>query len=368
VIAATCPADVVEPDGDWGVRPVSAPSQQAALEAYLFPPDLDWHAPDRAGVRTDGVVIIQHGQLIYEHYGDGYTARDPHLAWSVSKTFSATLLGIAAQQGRVRLEDSVCTLLPKTPTASCAIRVVDVLSFASGLDRKETYENDPPTKSSVVAMLYGEGAQDMAAFTLGHPLRDPPGTSFQYSSGDANVVAALAGEALAPAYGDRFPWSVLFDPLGMQGVRFERDGVGHYVGASYLYASPRDMARLGLLWLHDGCWHGQRMLPPGFVADSTQVSEAFRRKTVEWKLGDEVQGRQVWLNQQVAEQGATALPWPDVPDDAYAAEGHWGQYIAVIPSLDLVVVRTGDDRLDGLSMNTFLSLAMAYAQAAEPTP
>lgn len=359
-----CPVDAASPGADWPVAaqapPAAAPPSQALaeLERYLFPADLDWADKDKRGVRTDGVVIVHRGQIVYERYAHGYDATRPHLAWSVSKTFTSSLVGIAVQQGRLSLDASVCTVLADVPQHACVITVADLLAFSSGLDWKETYEHDPPTSSSVLAMLYGEGQSDMARFVLGHPLRDRPGESFQYSSGDSNVLSAIAGAALAPAHGERFPWTALFEPLQMQGVTFERDGAGTYVGSSYLYATPRDMARLGQLWLDDGCWGGQRLLPPGWVAWSTQVTPGMKAKPLEWTVGDAVQGRQVWLNQPLPEQGAPDLPWPAAPPDTFAAMGHWKQSITVIPSRDLVIVRTGDDRDGAWSHNVFLDRAL----------
>jgi hypothetical protein len=97
------------------------------------------------------------------------------------------------------------------------------------------------------------------------------------------------------------------------------------------------------------------------VADSTAVSAAYRSGTLD-AGPDDVQGRQWWLNRAVPEAGRPALPWPDVPADAYAARGHWGQSITVIPSLELVVVRTADDRDGSFDFNRFLSLALALVR------
>lgn len=366
---SACPADpestgAASPGADWPAAASAPPAEAvAALEAWLFPPDLDWDDPKKSGIRTDGVVIIHKGALLYERYAHGYDAASPHLTWSVSKTFTSTLAGIAVQQGRLDVGASVCTLLANAPQHACLITVADLLAFSSGLDWKETYENDPPTASSVLAMLYGQGQGDMARFVLGHPLRDRPGETFMYSSGDSNVVSAIVGAALAPVHGERFPWTVLFDPLGMKNVTFERDGAGTYVGSSFLYATPRDMARLGQLWLDDGCWAGTRLLPPGWVAWSTEVTPGVRAKPLDFVVGDTIQGRHVWLNEALPEHGSPERPWPSAPADTFAALGHWKQTIFVIPSLDLVLVRTGDDRDGTWSHDRFLALGTALVGA-----
>ncbi len=343
-----CP-DALWPDPGWSVRSLEvrsqSPSQIAALERHLFPEDLDRADEERAGVRTDGVVIIHRGHLIYERYAAPYTDETPHLAWSATKTFTNALIGIAVAEERLSLSDSICDHLRPgwtVPDASCAITVQHLLEMASGLQWRETYEGQSPTASSVLAMLYGEGHADMASFVAQQPLAREPGAAWQYSSGDTNVLSAIAGAVLGPAHGDRFPFEVLLDPLGMTRVTWERDTRGTYVGSSYLWATPRDLARLGLLLLQDGCWEGERLLPEGWVADSTTLADPIRRGAID--LGDKPQGRQIWLNQALPEQGLAEPPWPDVPTTAFAALGHWGQSITVIPDASLVVVRTADDR------------------------
>jgi CubicO group peptidase (beta-lactamase class C family) len=361
VVAAECAASgALSPDG---VDELSRTPGAAALDSYLFPAELDREDPERIGIRTDGVVIVHHGRVVYERYGGEWTADRPHLAWSASKSFTNALTGIAVGRGRLVLDASICDYRPATRPESCAVRVQDVLEFASGFDWHETYEGQSPTSSSVLAMLYGEGERDMYAFVTGHALRDPPGTSWMYSSGDTNVLSGVVRAALEPQYGEHYPWKLLFEPLDMRSARWERDGAGTYVGSSYVYATPRDLAKFGLLYLQDGCYAGQRLLPEGWVASSTQVSAPMRGKTLDRDAGD-VQGRQFWLNQPVPEVGQTELPWPGVPEDAYAARGHWKQSITMIPSRDLVVVRVADDRDGSFDHAAFLALAVALTDGA----
>ncbi len=364
VLAPGCRAEAVFPGGGWPDNRTAVAQQRAeaiaALEAYTFPAALDWMEPERSGVRTDGLVVIHQGQLIYERYAHGYDVDRPHLAWSVSKTFNAALAGIAVREGRMDPLASVCTYLPKLPGTSCDIRVVDLLEFSSGLDWHETYEGSSPTASSVLAMLYGEGQTDMAAFVSQHTFRDKPGTTYQYSSGDSNLLAAVVRRVMEPQDGPRYPWTRLFEPLGMTSVTWERDLAGTPVGSSYLYAPPRDLARFGWLLRENGCWNGQMLLPNRWVQDMSRVSPGFKGKPIGAEA-DDVQGRQLWLNQPVPEQGRTGLPWPSAPTDTIAARGHWGQSIVAIPSLDMVVVRTADDRDGSFSLDHFLALAIAVA-------
>lgn len=362
--AADCPPRAA-PTPEWPDRStevaVARPAQVAALDAFLFPPGLDREDPDRAGIRTDGVVIVHQGAVVYERYGGGYGPTTPHLAWSVNKSLVNNWIGVAVQEGRLSLEDSICQHLGDLPPAACAVRVKDLLEFSSGFDWRETYEGESPTTSSVLAMLYGEGRGGMTAFVTAHPPRSAPGTTWMYSSGDTQVLAAVARRVLEPAHGEHFPWTALFDRLGVSSATWERDPRGDYIGSSYLYATPRDYARMGLLWLDDGCWAGERVLPEGWMAASTAVNGPIRRASVGRADGD-IQGWHYWLNRRIPEVGQASLPWPDAPEGTYAAMGHWKQSITVVPSADLVVVRTGDDRDGTYPHNETLRLALALVE------
>lgn len=318
------------------------PQAIAQLEQWAFATPTPDAEENRQGVRTEGLLVIQGGAVLYERYARGYTADSPHLIWSGTKTFTNALTAIAVRDGLLSLDDSICTHIDVSNPDNCVVTVGDLLAFGSGFSWRETYENDPPTTSSVVSMLYGDGTADMAAFVSGAARSAAPGSQWQYSSGDTTLLAAVVGAALAPTYGRDFAWSSLFEPLGMDNVTWERDGAGTLIGSSYLYAPPRDLARFGQLWLQDGCWDGQRILPTGWVSASTSVSAPIQRTALD-RGPSGTQGWQVWLNQPVYALGDREPPW-DAPVDAYAAMGHWKQRIIVVPSHDLVIVRTGDDR------------------------
>jgi CubicO group peptidase (beta-lactamase class C family) len=322
-----------------------------ALETYAFP----LRAPGRKGVRTDGVLIIRAGTIVYERYEDGFGPASPHAAWSCAKSLTGALVGVALARGALALDDSICRHLPAA-TTHCDITVRHLDQLASGLDWNESYEGLNLQGSSVLAMLYGVGRSDMAAFVLSHASAAPPGTRWNYSSGDSVLLSAVLRGALEPQLGPDWPSPALFEPLGMRSAVLERDQAGTPVGSSFLYATPRDLGRLGLLYLADGCWRGRRLLPEGFVAISTTPSTPNRAPEAR-RLPGEIFGLGWWLNRPAAGQPA---PWPGVPEEAFAARGHWGQLIAVVPSLGLVVVRTGDDReAAAFDPGRFLQLAIA---------
>ncbi len=357
-----CPARDVWPAPDWPSRADDVRKERAAeiaaLEKYAF--TLEGKDADRKGVRTDALLIVQGGAVVYERYARGFTALKRHLAWSASKSLTHALTGVAVRDGLLSTSDSICKSLKDLPATSCAITVDDLLEMASGLDWKEVYENQSNQESSVLAMLYGQGYGDMGGFNARHALREPPGTSWMYSSGDTNTLADVLGAVMLKKFGPLYPWPALFDRIGARRVAFERDGSGAFVGASYWYASARDAARLGYLYLNDGCWKGARLLPAGWVKDATTVSPAFKNKRIDADP-DDVYGKLWWLNKAVPEAGIKQ-PYPDVPDDFFAAQGHWGQSINVIPSLDLVIVRFADDRDHSLDKNELLKLAIAVGR------
>lgn len=364
--SAACPTDVPWPEPDWGEAPLAGGPAARALDAYLF--TLVGADADRKGIRTDGVVVVHRGRIIHERYARGYARHNRHLAWSVTKSVTGALVGAAVLRGDLALSDSICDYYPSDDDALCAMTVDHLLSWGSGLDWNEGYESEEYYLSSVIAMLYGVGSADMAAFVAGQGLVEPPGTLYRYSTGDSVLLAAVLAGAVDPALADSFPWDFVFDPIGMQSAMFERDRAGTFVGGSYFYATPRDMARFGYLFLRDGCWRGERVLPEGWVAETTSPNPTFLAgRSHEWARDHEaVPGRHWWLNVPVPEL-AHESRWPSAPPDTFAALGHWGQSIFVIPSADLVLVRTADDRESGaLDRARYLELALALA--AEDLP
>jgi len=357
-----CPAGGSWPDTDWPsaaqVVRSARPAEAAALDAYAFTPaGLE---ASRRGIRTDGLLVVQRGVVTYERYGRGFGPATPHLAWSVAKSVTGALAAVAVGAGALSTDDSICKHLPAAPRWTCDISVRDLLESASGLDWNERYEGGALQDSSVLAMLYGQGRRDMVSFVLSHRRRAGPGEQWRYSSADAVLLAAVADRAMVSHDAEAdWPFQRLFQPLGMASAVFERDAAGSLVGSSYFYATPRDLARLGWLFLEDGCWRGREILPAGWMGMARQVSAPFRMPGEPRRRRDGAWGRDLWLNRAVPEVGLEK-PWPGAPDDAFAARGHWGQEVVVIPSLEMVVVRTGDDREAGaLDLGKLVSLAVA---------
>lgn len=319
------------PGEQWTVRSVPPTIELEALEAYAFPARDD---ETRAGVRTDALLIIRDGEILYERYAGPTTADTAHLTWSISKSVLATVLGVAFAEGRFQLDDPAAKFygpFQKHPD----IRIRDLLTWTSGLDWQEDYEY-APLNSSVVAMLYTRGRSDMAGFVAAHATYATPGTAYRYSSGDSNVLAAAMNTMVGAAASPDYPWTALFDPLGIRSAVWETDASGTFVGSSYLYMTARDLARIGLMMQRGGRWQDRQLLPDTWM--SFVLSPVAAQNL---QAGGESPGAHWWLNRTA---GTQAGPWPDAPADTFAALGHWGQALYVVPSEGLVVVRYADDR------------------------
>jgi CubicO group peptidase (beta-lactamase class C family) len=284
--------------------------------------------PDPASPRiTRAVVVVHRGRIVAERYAESFGPHTGHLSNSMAKTVTGALVGILVGQGKL-------DLAAPAPIAEWQdrndprrqITLEDLLRMRSGLAFEENY-----TKvKSDITMMYVSG--DLAGYAAAKPLEAPPGSHWHYSTGTSNILGRIVSEAAGKELAERFsfPRRTLFDPLGMRNTVIEVDGRGHFVGGSLVFASARDYARLGLLYLRDGVWNGTRILPEGWVTQTlTPTPQAPPERAY---------GFQMWLN-----SGAdpTIRRWPRLPADAFAMLGHQQQNVVMIPSHDLVVVRLG---------------------------
>lgn len=272
---------------------------------------------------TRGLVVIHDGQIIGERYGDGFHPETRQLGWSMGKSVASTLVGRAQVEfPDADLDPSATGLRPEWTDERAQISLDDLLRMTSGLEWDEEYDLGTP----ITQMLFDE--PDMAAFAASQPLAHAPGTHRQYSSGTTNLLCDLLHDRTG--LGPEIAEELLFRPVGMRSAVLEADASGRSVCSSYFWATPRDFARFGQFVLDDGVVNGQRLLPEGWMDYSTMVVAA--------EGEPEPYGAQWWLNDPGDGSG---LRMPDLPADAYWASGHDGQYIVVVPSSDLVVVRTG---------------------------
>lgn len=349
LVSSLCAASLTQaetwPGADWSRAEAPSSAALEAFSAYAFPPRDD---ASRQGIRTDALLVIRDGQIIYERYAGPTKASTPHLTWSVSKSLLAATLGVAYGEGRFKLSEAAATYYPPF-AAHPEVKLGHLFNWASGLNWQEDYEY-APLNSSVVAMLYTRGRADMPAFVASHQGEATPGSRFRYSSGDSNVLsAALKGMVGAKAYAD-YPWTALFEPLGITSAVWEIDASGTFVGSSYAYMTARDLARVGLLMQRDGRWGERQLLPKAWVEFNRTAFAAYQPLP-----GEAVPGGHWWLNQAVAGAGK---PWADAPADSFAALGHWGQALYVLPNEGLVIVRYADDRDKSYQHNELLKRAL----------
>ncbi len=326
---------------------------------------------------TDGLVVLKDGETVFEHYDGVFDATKPHHLWSASKTITATLLGAAVARGltlpdggRLTLATRLADILgdARAPAPGDRARFEEVtlehlVEMTAGFDWAESYEGDV-ADSSVLKMLYLDGRADMARYALAAPLAHRPGTRWIYSGGNANMVMAALRRAAGEGH-DRLPWTLLFDPLGMgreAGIAFERDGGGAFVGSSYVHLAPRDMARLGQLWLDEGVWRGRHILPEGWMAAAREIVPAQTRLDLgpDYVAFVDFEGlygrRGFWLNIEV---DGFKVQFPNAPRDMFFAAGHYGQLIIVLPGQRMVIARTGHDQEYWSKIDEFVAGAVA---------
>lgn len=296
--------------------PASSPDLDAAV-AEAFGDDLS--AADREALGTRAVVVVRDGELVAERYADGFDAETPQLGWSMSKSVTNLLVGTLVQQGRLALDEA--GLREEWTDERADITVEHLLRMTSGLEWDETYA----LGTAITQMLYDE--PDMGEFVAGRAAVHEPGTYQQYSSGSTTLLCAILTERTG--VGADLPRQQLFAPLGLTSAVLEPDAAGTPVCSSYLWATPRDWAAIGQFALQDGEWDGQQLLPDGWMTASTTA--------IEVETEEEGYGAGWWVNR--LPDGS--LVEPSLPADAYFAEGHDGQWIIVVPSADLVVVRLG---------------------------
>jgi len=279
---------------------------------------------------TAAFVVTWRGRLVAERYGEGLSARTPLEGWSMGKSLTATLMGILIKQGVYELSQPAP--IPEWQTAGdprAKIRIADIMHMSSGLRIKAPQDPDYDPSGPYPDHLYlYTGGVDSFHYAATRPLQWPPNTVGRYHNTDPvliNYLIRLAVEKRGEDYLS-FPQRALFDKLGIRTMVMETDPFGNFLTQGYELGSGRDWARLGNLYLQDGVWNGERILPEGyakFVSTLAPAWEADKRP---------IYGGFFWIN------GDGTFP---VPRDAYYMSGAGGQTTLIVPSHDLVVVRMG---------------------------
>ena len=272
-----------------------------------------------ASEKMDSLLVTRHGRIVAEAYYAPFRSGHKHRVNSVTKAVTGTLIAIALRDGLLdSLDRRVLEFFPDRTIANLddnkqAITIRHLLNMTSGLEWKERLDDSMP--ESFLAM---EQSPDWQQFILDQPMAQPPGTAFEYNSGNSHLLSAIinrltGGRALLYARAQ------LFGPLGITDVFWRQDPQGISAGGAGLYLQPRDMAKIGYLYLRNGSWDGRQIVPPAWI-------DAVNHASVDMRLPGLRYANQFWV-----------MPGRHV----YAAVGFHRQLIVVMPDLDIVAVTTG---------------------------
>ena len=276
--------------------------------------------------RTKAVVVVYDGRIVAERYAPGTTADTALPGWSMTKSVQNALVGILVMQGRLSVDDPAPVRQWQQPgDPRAAITLDQLLRMTSGLEFGEFYREFP---SDVNTSLFVD--PDAAGFAARKSLIAEPGSQWAYSSGSTNIVSHLVRQVLADDQAEyfAFPRRALFNRIGMRSAVLEPDAAGDFVASSFMYATARDWARFGLLYLQDGVWEDRRILPEGWVAYTCTPTPAAPNY-----------GASFWLN--VRDGNGRKVFSESLPDDLFMARGYGGQVVAIVPSRKLVAVHLG---------------------------
>ncbi len=293
--------------GDPTVAPLAetlSPTVTAAAEKALG-------ASYGEGTRTTAVLVRQGDVTRGKAFAPGFDANSTQRTWSVAKSLAATLVGAAVQAGAADVSQSAGLGIDRTDPRR-GITIDHALRMASG-----RYSDTPGNRTDPLYM----GGTTVAESALDWPLLNPPGTVYRYANNDT-----LAAVMAIDSYLAQNPPLTLFERLGMHSTTAETDWQGDYILSSQVWTSAADLARFGQLYLNDGIWRGTRVLPEGWVDYVSEPSEPQPDNGFGYGAG-------FWLFND--HQG--------IPSDAFAAMGNRGQYVVIVPSLNAVIVRRGED-------------------------
>jgi CubicO group peptidase (beta-lactamase class C family) len=293
---------------------------------------------DEHDMDVDSMVVVRHGRIAFEEYGPGSSAAQQHKLYSVTKSVTSMLVGIAIEQGAIEgLDVPVAELLPGYTTANPDPRrdqmtLEHLLTMSDGIDWRE---HDFPYEDQRNTVRQMKASADAVQFVLDRPMARAPGEAWAYNSGATILLGAILEEATGRDL-LLFAREFLFDPIGIGAVYWEQMYGRHYETDGGLHMTPRDMARLGYLMLHNGKWNGEQIVPADWVARSTQAHYP--------AYAPYGYGYQWWI----------------LPDGlGYRADGLYQQHIYVLPEADMVIAATADIRgtsfyrVDGL-VNAFV--------------
>ena len=304
--------------------PWPADLDRARMEAAV-----DLAFADPAGL-TAAMIVVHKGRIVGERYMPGITKDTQLESWSMGKSLTATLIGLAIKDGAFTLDDPAPVpdwRRPGDPRG--AIRVRDVMRMSSGLSftGQDDRWMDPSWQYHDHFFIYA-GAVDAFKYAITSPVEFAPNTVGRYRNSDPMTLGFLVRQHVEKKGQDYLthPQRALFDRIGIRRQVLEPDPWGNFLLSGYDYGTARNWARMGLLYLRDGVWNGQRLLPEGFASFVSTPAPAWRRPEY---------GGQFWIN---------GIGQWNLPRDSYFMSGAGGQHTFIVPSHDLVIVRMGHQR------------------------
>jgi len=292
--------------------------QQAVDSAFV---DVDPKKP----IYTNAVVVVYDGKIIAEKYADGFDKNSMMMGWSMTKSIGNAYISLLVKDGKLNINDPAPVAEWQNDERK-AITINDLLHASSGLKWSESYFMPTSTFHNMFIR-----SDDKAAYAASMKLEHAPGEYFQYSSGSSNILSRIVRQKIGDDLYYRYLYENLFYKIGMLSPVIEPDASGTYVMSSYCYATARDWARFGLLYLQDGVWNGERILPEGWVRYTETPAPAAPLQQY---------GAQWWLN--VGDpKDPSHVEYPGLPNESVMAEGFERQLVLLVPSKKLVVVRLG---------------------------
>ena len=300
---------------NWRNKKLLTEKESSTLDSLFF------HGGMSGEKMTKAAIILHRDSIIYEKYAEGTDKGTPLLGWSMTKSVTGTLIGMLIEEGV--LKESQNQLFENWKDERSRITIHDLLNMKSGIEWAEKYDK----VSAATQMLFDK--EDVVKFASGLGLEAEPGTHFEYSSGTSNLLSGIIRkETFGLNNYLNYPYVKLFEPLGMSTAFVETDESGNMIGSSFMYASARDWAKYGMLYLNEGKWNGAQ------VISLNQVSQSFESDPV--SKGE--YGFHFWHN-----DGGKL---PNSPKDLIYASGYQGQRIFILPEEELIVVRLGLRMID----------------------
>ncbi len=293
-------------------------------------------ALDKDGVPVDSVMIVRNGYVALDAYFAPYDGSFPHNQASVTKSVTATLIGIAIDQGVLKLDQPMVSFFPDRTIANLDARksritVEDLVSMRNGME-SECLNGDLPTLDKMRVN------SDWIQAALDRKLTMDPGTSWCYDSPGMHILSGILQQATGMTELE-YARQNLFGPLGITDVFWAADPKGHTQGWGNLYLKPRDAAKIGYLWLNQGKWEGKQIVSPNWVNEMVKPRS---------RAGADDYGYGTWIGRDAP------------PNDYYYAVGRLGQYIRVYPSYNAIIVVTAQglssfDQVGGYVAAAFLN-------------